>query len=131
MKMQKLTALLLCVLMLAPSFAGCSEKGTGGSTEPAQNTAGTSEITPAAETEAPGEETLTCSVPEDLKLGGQSVRILHFADQQTFNISVEELTGELLNDAVLNSNQKVMDDLDCVFVHIENGGIEYSFMSED
>ena len=125
MTMKKLTALLLCALMLAPSFAACSEKGANESADPASGTAQTSELTPAAaETEAEAEELLTCSVPEDLKLGGQSVRILHFTDQQTFNINVEELTGELLNDAVLNSNQKVMDDLDCVFVHNENGGIE-------
>lgn len=125
MTLKKLTALLLCALMLTSSFAACSEKGTNAPADPASGTAQTSELTPdAPETEAPEEEVLTCSVPEDVKLGGQSVRILHFSDQQTFNINVEELTGELLNDAVLNSNQKVMDDLDCVFVHNENGGIE-------
>lgn len=125
MTVKKLTALLLCGLLLAPNFIGCSEKGTEESADPASGAAAISELTPdAPETEAPSEERLTCSVPGDLKLGGQSVRILHFADQQTFNINVEELTGELLNDAVLNSNQKVMDDLDCVFVHNENGGIE-------
>ena len=130
MKLKKMTALLLCVLMLAPGFAGCSEKGTGGEADPASVGAGTADPSSAApETEAPEDEHLACTVPEDLKLGGQSVRFLHFADQQTFNINVEEMTGELLNDAVLTSNQKVMEDLDCVFVHTENGGIEPTILT--
>ncbi len=122
MKNTKMTALLLCFVLLLPPLAACSEKRADGGEE----TAGGIAAEPAAEAveAAEAEEKLTCSVPEDLDLGGQSVRILHFADQQTFNISVEEITGELLNDAVYTSNQKVMDDLGCAFVHIENGGIE-------
>ena len=125
MKAKKLTALLLCMSMLAPSFSGCSEQGTGEATEPSATTGNEAEQTvPGADTEAAEEERLVCSVPGDLDMGGASVRFLHFADQQTFNINVEEMTGELLNDAVLSSNQRVMDDLNCVFVHNENGGIE-------
>ncbi|MBR5680787.1 MAG: hypothetical protein IKX19_09050, partial [Clostridia bacterium] len=124
MKRNQLTALLLALVMLVPAFAGCSEKGNG---DPAGGAdAGNTDVTPAAEeaeTEA-AEEMLVCSVPEDLSLGGSSVRFLHFHDQQTYNVSVTELNGELLNDAVFTSNQKVMEDLDCTFEHIENGGIE-------
>ncbi len=125
MKKTRLTAILLSLLMLTPAFAACSESGTN--PEPSQqNSSGgtdTPVISEAAETEA-AEEHIACDVPADLDLGGESVRFLHFHDQQTYNINVEELNGELLNDAVFASNQKVMEDLNCEFVHNGNGGIE-------
>ena len=123
MKKTRITALLLSLFMLIPSLTACSDKGNAKAEETAGNS-GAAEPTPEIVEEPETDEHLTCSVPEDLNLGDQSVRILHFADQQTFNISVEEMTGELLNDAVFSSNQNVMNDLGCVFVHIENGGIE-------
>ncbi|MBR4205884.1 MAG: hypothetical protein IKQ92_10435 [Clostridia bacterium] len=121
-KPKRLSAFLLALLMLMLPLAGCGESSANADpeeTEPTQGV-GTEPADDAPETE----EKLVCSVPGDLKMSGESVRFLHFRDVQTFTVDVEELSGELLNDAVFNSNQKVMEDLDCVFRHIENDGIE-------
>ncbi len=124
MKTKRLIALILCILTAVSCFfsAGCGEKADENPADAAVDT-GSPETSPEEEGEdEEGEKLLECSVPESLKLNGESVRFLHFFATETFTINIEELTGELLNDAVVNSNQRVMEDLDCVFVHIENGG---------
>ena len=118
-------ALLLTLLMIAPSVISCSE-----SSENAAEEAPVSAETPAAE-EIPAEEEpeadarLECSVPADVNLGGETVGVLSFRDgSNNYHISATETTGELLNDAVFSSNQKVMEELGFTFEFIDNGSVD-------
>ena len=118
-------ALLLTLLMIAPSVISCSESTTN-APEETQSSA----ETPAAEEGTAGEETeadarLECTVPADLDFAGESVGILSFRDDAVnYYISATETNGELLNDAVFASNQTVMEELNCVFDFIDNGSID-------
>ena len=118
-------ALLLTLLMIAPSVISCSE-----SSENAAEETQVSAETPAAE-ETPAEEEpeadarLECAVPADLDFGGEAVGILTFRDDAVNTyISVTETTGELFNDAMFTANQTVMEELNCSFDFIDNGNIE-------
>ncbi len=111
---------LLCVLLASlflPVLSACGD-----------TTAETTAETAAPETETTPVETepaITCSVPADVTLSGASVRILHYIDQVVpyQNIMAAEITGETLNDAIFQANTAVMEELDCVFEHLENDGI--------
>ncbi len=118
-------ALLLTLLMIAPSVISCSESTTN---TPEETQA--SAETPTAE-EVPAEEEtevdarLECAVPADINLGGETVGVLSFRDaNNNYHISATETTGELLNDAVFTSNQLIMEELGFTFEFIDNGGID-------
>ncbi len=95
---KKLTTMLLLIAMLLP-LASC-----GGTTE---ETTGTSETT-ATETVAETETELTTELP-DTDWGGQVFTGLGLDHQKydqfdNFEIDVEELNGEVVNDAIYNRN---------------------------
>ena len=124
MKMQRITALILCALITANFLLGCS----GASNTPedtAQNTSDSeiieSESSAAEETE-PETERLTFDTT-GLNYEGYEFHIWNFdnvksngwnrADIPDDMIS-EELNGDMLNDAVYNRNQKVESELNVV-----------------
>jgi len=112
MKKQALT-LLLALLMVLPLFTACSE-----------NAADTTEDTAAAETTAPttpsaGEETVAVEEEETeiqpdipaLDFDGRTFTFLtsgigdtNGEDWETFDVWVEELNGDVINDAVMERN---------------------------
>ena len=124
MKNRRIPALLLALLMVAPSAISCSET----TTDTAEETQPSAEVTAeeAAVEEEPEEDArLECSVPADVNLGGESIGVLSFRDaNNNFHISAAETTGELLNDAVFTSNQKVMEELGFTFEFIDNGSVD-------
>ena len=99
MKNRRIPALLLALLMIAPSAISCSET----TTDTAEETQPSAEVTAeeAAVEEEPEEDArLECSVPADVTLGGEAIGILSFRDDAVNTyISVTETTGELFNDA--------------------------------
>ena len=108
--MKKTISLLLALLLLLPSFAGCgeSEANADEETSPAQNSAAvqTPETDPP-ETELP--------LPE-ADYDGYEVRVLNNISNFAYtNIGEEGLTGEALDDAVFNRNKTVEDDLNITF----------------
>ena len=118
-------ALLLTLLMIAPSVIACSESTTNApeETQPSAETPAAEEVT--AEEEPEADARLECSVPADVNLGGEAIGILSFRDDAVNTyISVTETTGELFNDAMFSANQTVMEELNCTFDFIDNGNIE-------
>ncbi len=104
--MKRLTAVLLLLSMLAGTFAGCSD-----------NSANSDETTPSADTpsveETAEEETeLTDGLP-DTNMNGFELNILHHSQEWlawAYNvIEAEELTGEVLNDAMYNRNDLLQE----------------------
>ena len=113
---KKLTAILLAMLMVAPTvLTACSE-----STENAETTASaqttTNEAT-AGETETESDETERryADVPADSNFGGYSFNILCSSNSEYGGVQddfyAEEITGEGINDARYNRNTTVGDKL--------------------
>ena len=117
MRKIKFLSCLLAFLLTVPALTACSD------TEPAE-TAGQAELnqteTAAAETE---ETALTTSLPADLDFGGESVTIHARGDDDSFlEVYTEELTGDVLNDAIYNRNAAVEEQLNVDIIGYRGGG---------
>ncbi len=115
--MKKLLSLILCALMLAPTFVACSD---GGETKETSTNATGNTDTPAAET-TPEETELTKantpdSLPKDLNFNGTTINVYHFGNEDTIKYDcVGELSGDVVMDAVYNRNIAVEERLNVKF----------------
>lgn len=112
--MKKALALLLCVLMTAPTFVSCSNGGNdtgdnGDNTKSAADTATDGDV--AEETEI-----TRANTPDnlgDLDFNGLSLNIYHFGNDDTVNYDcIGELSGDVVMDAIFNRNIAVEERLD-------------------
>ena len=91
---------LMLAGIMALSFAACGGSGTAGAA-----------VTDAAATDAAsGAETVTESEPaEKIDLGGMEIRVRGYVEAETNanEFTVDELNGEVINDAVYNRNLAV------------------------
>ena len=118
---KKLLCLLLAALMTASALFSCSG-GTENAGDEAELTAQTpsADEAPTAEAEdAPAENVdvngyLKDDLPE-LDFGGQTVSVLYWSDVENAEFDVEELTGEIVNDAIFQRNTDVEDRLGVVY----------------
>lgn len=126
--MKKSLSFILAALMLASSFVSCSEK---------QPDAG--ETSAAADTSAVADETVPEEVETDSNLrlwegktfDGYTVHILGRQDTTySIDFEAEEITGEIVNDAVYNRNLKVEDELDVTLEYVPHGGSHTQFLSD-
>jgi len=115
--MKKSISLFLALLIaLSGTLAGCSEGTESSDTQPGSEGA-------AAETEITAEEGVLTKddLPEDLDFNGETITI-HIRNGDNGNpqgncvmeMTVEELTGDLLNDAIFNRNLAVNERLNVV-----------------
>ena len=118
---KKLLCLLLAALMTASALFSCSG-GTENAGDEAELTAQTPSADEAATAEAedaPAENVdvngyLKDDLPE-LDFGGQTVSVLYWSDVENAEFDVEELTGEIVNDAIFQRNTDVEDRLGVVY----------------
>ena len=99
-------AFILSVMMLVPALAGCGDTASAapGQTSAAEDTAGET-----AETVTE----LHSSVPDGVKFEGQTFTMLS-SDYKDYHWSlVDELTGEVLNDAIFNMASDAEQTLGC------------------
>lgn len=123
---KKILALLLALLMTAPTFLSCSDSGTN--EESAEETSGT----PTAAEETAAEETVDDSLdengylkddlPDELDFASQTINVLYWNDVENQEFSAEEFTGEIVNDAIYQRNLNVEDDLNVKFNWIGTPG---------
>ena len=126
-----ITALLL-IAMLLGTIASCGEKTTPDST-----------VTPTADTEtevetATEEETeMQPDIPA-LDFGGETFTCLtsgeaddNGADWVTYDVWVESLTGDAINDAVYNRNAYLMETYNIVLAEIQSTGTTQSQTQKD
>ena len=130
--MKKTLSLILAALLLASSFVSCSEKQNDGGedTSPAADTADTSA---SADETAPEDVKTDSNVRlwEGKTFDGYAVNILgRQSTTYSIDFEAEEITGEIVNDAVYNRNLKVEDDLDITLEYIPHGG-EYTQFLQD
>ena len=110
MKLTKLAALLLALLMLAGCFTACGETTDGSDT---QGATGVGETEPETE--------LTDNLPDNLNYNGTEITIIsRYREGWTSGeIAVKELTSEPVNDAVFERNKAVEERLGVSIISIE------------
>ena len=112
--------LLLAAALLLPSLAACSESGTNTETPAsAADGAGTTVTTPEAQEEEPefGLDTAKLQYA-DRNYDSYAYRIADrtSGDWMTFDVSAEEITGEVINDSVYNRNAVLEDTMNIKIV---------------
>jgi len=108
---QHITALLLAAILTGSVLISCNQNAPADETSPAETQA-VSEIQNEADT------TPVSSLPDDLNLQGQTIRVLHSDVSRNIGINHEEMTGDLLNDTIYETNTAVMEDLNFTFQFI-------------
>ena len=118
---KRLTALLMAVLMFSSAALSC---GDSGGAAPAATTA-----PEAAAVETVPEETappLLDELPEDLDLGGMTIRCYGRVAGHYDELSVDEMNGEVINDAVYTRDLNVEQRLNCeIEDNLIKGGGDY------
>lgn len=99
MKNKRTLSLLLLAAMLAS--VGCGDAKPSGDTTTASND--TTADTELVETK------VTDDLPADLDFTGRELRILTTKNTTYSPLSVEEANGDILNDAIYNRNQKIIE----------------------
>ncbi len=118
--MKKTLALLLALLMLAPTFASCAESDTNTDAE----TAATSGDTPAAEETVPEETEMTRqntpdTLPDGLDFNATDINFIYVdSDKHKRELYVEEDTGDALDSAIYARNLAVEERLNIKIVPI-------------
>jgi len=117
----RLTAILLCMLMVMPALAGCSESTENTADDAAvQNTTQSSTPTAADEAVETEPERLYADVPADSNFNGENFTILCSSNAEYGTVKddfyAEEITGEAINDARFNRNATVGDQLNVKIV---------------
>ena len=128
MKTKRFIAWLLAVLMIAPAAVSCSSGTENASGETEQTAADPPAPDAAAEAAEPeANENLDANgylkddLPE-LDFGGEDIGVLFWSDVENAEFEVEELTGEIVNDAIYQRNIDVEDRLNVKYVWIGTPG---------
>ena len=100
--LRKISFFLTLLMLANPVLTSCSDAGTNDSAPTSGEVSSEVEVT-SEETETETEEILTDNVPE-LDFGGETVTIAGQKSDGCSDISSEEITGEVLNDAIFNRN---------------------------
>lgn len=116
---KKILVCLLALLMIAPSFASCAQSNV--STDETTNSSSSQPQAEAAETEAEEAEITLESAAKgyaDRNYEGYEYRIADrgSGDWKTFDVYAEEITGEVINDAVYNRNTTIEDTINIKIV---------------
>ncbi len=115
--MKKALSLLLAALMLSMSLVACSS-GEGSTDTTAAPSAADTTAAPGAETADPTRDAngfLLDSLPADLKFDGETIGILTWEDVEMPEFDAEEITGDIVNDAIYKRNETVEDRLGVTF----------------
>ena len=110
---KRFMALLLAVLTVLPTLIACGAENQVAETTTAATTAPAADTTTAATEETTTEGyAVKDNLPEDLKFTGKTISIISRGRSWCKDeVSVEALTGDVINDAVYNRNAAVEDRL--------------------
>ena len=109
--MKRTLAMILAALMLSTTLIACSnEAGTTTDTTAAPNIADTTVPVETADPTKDANGYLLDSLPADLNFGGAEIGILHWNSEEK-EFEIEEITGDILNDAIFTRNETVQNRL--------------------
>ncbi len=130
--MKRTITTILLAAMLLGTIASCGEKTP---TETTQNP--TAQTETAAQTETEEETELQPDIPS-LDFGGETFTCLtsgegddNGADWVTYDVWVESLTGDAINDAVYNRNAYLMETYNISLAEIQSSGTTLSQTKKD
>jgi len=125
MIIRKTAVVLLALSLLIPSLYGCAQSAAEGEETAAPVSDGGISDTGAENPVEAAEEVSRADVrdnlPGDLDFGGLSVPILYRGGVDEQEILVEELTGDVVDDAVYNRNAAVSERLNIAFLYRSSG----------
>ena len=126
--MKRAIALMLALLMLTMSVAACGGKAAPEETTTAASVEGTTTAPVADTTTAAPEETLPPELQDtlpDVKFTGETFKVL-IREESKYEMTSEEITGDLVRDAVYNREVTVEDRLGLdVEVHTIKGNWDF------
>ena len=120
--MKRTFAMILAALMLSTTLIACSndaEQTTDTTAAPAVG-----DTTAPAETADPTRDAngyLLDSLPADLNFDGEEIGVLHWNSEEK-EFEIEEITGDIVNDAIFNRNEQVQKRLNVKFTFTEQKG---------
>ena len=115
-KYARIIALLLAVITVLAMAVSCAEgSGEDDTSAQAVNTEGTPEETTASIYDADGY--LLDNLPDNLNYNGETVKILYWSDceREEFEITEDELSGNIVNDAIFKRNANTEERLGVKF----------------
>ena len=118
---RRIAALLLSALLLAPALLSCSEKTENAASDDPTSTPAQTEVQPTADAEVPAEdepEVVADDLPEK-DYEGFSFNIYTRSNTTHYAFLTEEMTGEVLNDAIYERNTRIADRFNVVFTETE------------
>ena len=120
-------ALLLALIMLMPAALACGKTEEVVATTTAATTAPSADATTVVEETTTEGYNVKDNLPEDLKYDGKTISIISRGrDWCKDEVSVENLTGDVINDAIYNRNAAVSDRLGVNIVnHLTTGTDNY------
>lgn len=124
--MKKIFSMILAALLLSSAFVSCSEPENSGGDD-------TADAAVTADETAPEEAETDSNVRlwEGKTFDGYTMHILGRQDAAfAIDFEAEELTGEIVNDAVYNRNIKAEDELDITLEYVPHIG-DYSQFLQD
>lgn len=129
--MKKSIALLMAAMMLVTAAVSCGKTEEPAETTAQATAAATTEATAA--TEAPVETNkyeIGDNLPEDLDFKGAEIHFISRGREWCKDvIDVDDMNGEVINDAVYNRNAAVEDRLNVKIVDHKDSGDDYSIVN--
>ena len=113
----RFVALLLALLMTAGTLLSCA----GDTTETTANTTDTTAATETVDNSTDENGYLKDDLPE-LDFGGETIHLLYWEDVENQEFDAEEMTGELINDAIYQRNTATEERLGMVYNWIGTPG---------
>lgn len=107
--MRKFFAFILCLLIVMPAAAGCADASDGDETTAPVDTSAPSQSDTGESSETTALEDCFGFVPIDF--GDKTVNFLYWSDVQNHEFEVEEITGDLIDDAIYNRNVAIEERL--------------------
>ena len=109
---KRMLALLMALITLLPMVVACGGSGEVDATTTAATTTTAADATTAATETTTEGYAVKDNLPEDLKFTGKTISIISRGRSWCKDeVSVEALTGDVINDAVYNRNAAVEDRL--------------------
>lgn len=114
---RRIAALILSALLLAPALLSCSEKTENAASDDPTSIPAQTEVQPTADADVPAEdepEVVEDDLPEK-DYEGFSFNIYTRSNTTHYAFLAEEMTGEVLNDAIYERNTQIADRFNVAF----------------